>query len=193
MRFANRALSVGGLLLAVAGLSGCGSSGSLLTAGQANELKGQLSQVSQSLSARQCLQAANQITNFRSTVDGLGSVDQTLVSNLDQGASRLSQIAARQCPVQTVPHTTTQTQPTTTTTTPTTPTQPTTTPTTPTQPATTPTTPTTPTQPTTTPTTTGPNSGGVGVGGGQGNGGGQAKDRGPGAGGAGAGPGGKHS
>lgn len=182
MRLLNRALSVGGLLAAVTCLAACGSSGSLLTADQANELKGQLSQVSQSLSAHDCQQAANQITNFRSTVDGLGTVAQALVSNLDQGASRLSQLAARECPTQVVHHTTTTqattsatTAPTTTATTP-----PTTTATTPTQTATT---PAPPTQTSTTPTTSGPGSGGVGLSGGQGNGNGGAKDQGAGSGG----------
>lgn len=188
MRFANRALSVGGLLLAVTGLVGCGSSGTLLTTGQAHELKGELSLVSQSLSARQCQQVANLIRNFRSTVDGLNSVEQSLVGNLDQGATRLHQLATRECPVHPVRHhhtTTTQTAttPTQTQTTPTAPTtQPTTTQTTPPQ-----TTTTTQTTPTTTQTTTGPASGGVGLppGGGNGTGGnGQAKDKGPGSGGA---------
>jgi uncharacterized phage infection (PIP) family protein YhgE len=187
MRFANRALSVGGLLLTVTGLAACGSSGSLLSANQARELKGQLAQVSQSLSARQCQQAANQITNFRSTVDGLSSVDQNLVANLAQGASRLSQLAAGECRAQTVHQTpapkTTTTQTTTTQTNTATPSPPTT----PTQ---TSTTPTTPTQTTTTqPTPPGPGSGGVGLPGGNdngnGNGNGQAKDNGPGSGGAG--------
>jgi hypothetical protein len=183
MRFANRALSVGGLLLTVTGLAACGTSGSLLSANQARELKGQLTQVSQSLSARQCQQAANQITNFRSTVDGLNSVDQNLVANLDQGASRLSQLAGRECPAQTVHHTVAPK----TTPAPSTPTQTTTAttppPSTPTQTATT---PTTPTQTTTTQTTpTGPGSGGAGLPGGNGNGNGQAKDNGPGSGGAG--------
>jgi ferredoxin len=178
MRFANRALSVGGLLLAVTGLASCGSGGTLLSADQANELKGQLAQVAQSISARQCQQAANQITNFRSTVDGLNSVDQSLVANLDQGASRLSQLAARQCPVQAVHHTATinTTPATTTQTTTTTTTAPTTT----TQTATT---QTTPTQTTPTSTTTGPGTGGVGLPGGDGNGNGKAKDKGPGSGG----------
>ncbi|HWD64559.1 MAG TPA: hypothetical protein VG405_05250 [Solirubrobacteraceae bacterium] len=184
MRFANRALSVGGLLLAVTGLVGCGSSGTLLTTGQAHELNGELTLVSQSLGAHQCQQAANLITNFRSTVDGLNSVESSLVTNLDQGASRLHQLAARECPVHRVQHhhttttqtttTPTQTQTTTTATTP----QTTTTQTTPPQ--------TTTTQTTTTQTTTGPASGGVGVSGGNGNGNGngQAKDKGPGSGGA---------
>ncbi|HWD86126.1 MAG TPA: hypothetical protein VG321_10265 [Solirubrobacteraceae bacterium] len=177
MRFANRALSVGGLLLTVTGLAACGTSGSLLSAGQASELKGELALVSQSLSARQCQQAANQITTFRSTVDGLNSVDQNLVANLDQGASRLSQLATKECPAQTVHHTTTPKTTTTPTTTTATTTATTTTPTTPTQ---TTTTPTTPTQTTTTQTTsTGPGSGGAGLSGGDGNVNGQAKDNGP--------------
>ncbi len=183
MRFANRALSVGGLLLTVTGLAACGTSGSLLSADQASELKGQLTQVSQSLNARQCQQAANQITTFRSTVDGLNSVDQSLVANLDQGASRLSQLAANKCPAHTVHHTTPKTTTTPATTTQTT----TTTTTTPTIPTQTSTTPTTPTQTTTTQTTpTGPGSGGVGLSGGDGNGNGngQAQDNGSGTGGA---------
>ena len=165
MRFANRALSVGGLLLVCIGLTACGSGGSLLSRGQASELRNQLAQVSQSLNAHQCQQAANLITNFQGTVDGLSSVDQNLVANLNQGASHLSQVAARQCPVQTVHHRPTHTN---TQTTPTTTTQTATTPTTPTQ---TSTTPTTPTQTSTTPTTTtGPGTGGVPLPGNNGNG-----------------------
>lgn len=171
MRFLNRATCVGGLVLASTCLAACGSGGSLLSAYQANELKSQLDQVSRSLSAGQCQQAANQLSNFRSTVDGLGSVNQTLITNLDQGAATIHQLARRECPV--VTHTVKPKPPKpTTTSTPTTNSTPTTstpsTPTTQTTPATT-TTPTTPT----TPSTTGPGSGGVGLSGGGGNGNGK--------------------
>ena len=168
MRLSNRALSVGGLIFAVICLAACGSGGGLLSAYQASELKSQLTNISQSLNARQCAQAANEISNFRNTVDGLGA-SSTLINNLDQGASTVSQLAARECPVATrKPPTNTATTPATTAATP----PPTTTTTAP-PPTTTQPTTTTPTPPSTTPTTTtptGPGSGGAGLGGGNGNG-----------------------
>ncbi len=172
MRFARTAMCAGSLGLSVTCLAGCGS-GTLLSRSQAGELKHQLAQITQSLNARQCQQAATQIDTFRVTVNGLGSVDAGLISNLDQGAAAIERLAAKDCPVPatTIPKTTPATTPTpTTTTTKTTPTTttkttPTTTPTTPTTTTTT----TTPTTPTTT-TTTGPGSGGAGLGGGSGSG-----------------------
>jgi hypothetical protein len=172
MGFATRAIPAGGLGFACAVLlAACGSSGSLLSPDQASSLDSRLQALSGALGVRDCRQAAAAAQNFQNDVANLGSVDGTLVSNLDQGAETIAQLTARDCPVSTQPATTTTTKakttPTTTKTTPTT-----TTPTT-TQTVTTPTTttPTTPTQTTTSPaTTTTTNSGGVGLGGGNGNG-----------------------
>jgi TolA-binding protein len=177
MRFAKRAILAGGLGFAVSALAGCGSSGSLLSTDQAASLKAQLAQVSQALSSGQCQRAQNELQNFQSSVDSLGSVNQTLIDNLDQGAQTIAQLAGRRCPTSqttsratTTPTTTTSTR---TTTTPTTTTPPTDTTTT-TTPATT--TPTTTTPTTTTPTTTTSSTGGTGLSGngdgGDGNGGG---------------------
>ena len=135
MRFANKAICAGGLGFAVLCLAACGGSGNLLSASQANQLNAQLDRASQALANHQCQQAADQISAFQSAVDGMNSVDSTLVSNLDQGARTIAQLAQRQCPTTTRPtpttttNTATTTTPTTTTVTQTVPTQTTTTPT----------------------------------------------------------------
>lgn len=161
MRNANRVILAGALGFAAAVLAGCGSGGNLLSPSQANGLKSQLAQVTAALDAGQCQRAQNLIQSFQNSADSLGSVDQTLISNLDQGASTISQLAQQRCHA-----TRTVTTPTTTNTTPTQTSTTTSTPTTTT--ATTPTT-TTPTTTTTTPTTstptttTAPSSGGTGL------------------------------
>jgi len=172
MRFANRALCAGGLGFAVSCLAACGGSGNLLSAGQASQLNAQLDRVSQALANHQCQQAADQISAFQSAVDGMNSVDPTLISNLDQGGRTIAQLAQRQCP------TTTHTTPTTATNTATT-TTPTTTTITQTVPTPTTTTPTsTNTTPTTSQTTPAPpgQSGGVAPGDGAGGGHGKGHD-----------------
>jgi hypothetical protein len=181
MGFANRAIVAAGLGFAVSALVGCGGSGSLLSSGQANGLSAQLEQASEYLDNGQCQDAQSQIASFRSSVDGLNSVNSTLIGNLDQGATTIAQLAQRDCPVDDQTHTTkttkttdtvsTPTVITNTNTTPTTPTTPTVTMPTVTMPTTTIITVTTPTTPTTTTgttptTTTGttPTTGGSGFG-----------------------------
>jgi hypothetical protein len=167
MRFAKRAAVAGAAGVAVAVLAGCGSSGALLSAGQAGTLNQQLTQISQALHAGQCSRAANEISTFQNEVDNLGAVNSTLVSNLDQGASTIAQLSAKQCPTTRPepapkPKTTTQMTQTVTTPPPTTSTPTTSTPST--------TQTTTPTTTTSTTSTTG-TTGGVGVGGGPATGG----------------------
>ena len=127
MGFANRAIVAAGLGFAVSALVGCGGSGSLLSSDQASRLSAQLEQASVDLSSSSCRSAANDINTFRSSVDGLSSVNATLIRNLDQGAQTIQTLAARECPVYTEPtrpiktHTsTTKTDTTKTNTTPTT-------------------------------------------------------------------------
>jgi len=169
MGFANKAIVAAGLGFAVSALAGCGGGGGhLLSSGQANELSAQLNQASTALYDDNCSAASNAIRNFSNSVNDLGSVDQTLVANLNQGAQKIEDLASKECPVvvhqQTIPTRTTtksQTTATATNTTPTTSTQ-TFTETIPTITETiTNTTPTTTSTSTTTPTTT---TGGSGVG-----------------------------
>ena len=122
MRFANRAICAGGLGFAVSVLVACGSSGSLLSSGQSGELTNQLAAVSRSLSNHQCSQAASELSTLQNTVNNLGSVDQTLVSNLNQGASTIQALATRECPTGATSSTTTTSSKTSTTKTRTTPT-----------------------------------------------------------------------
>ena len=169
-----RAISAGATLFVAAAVAGCGSSGTLLSTGQAGQLTAQLSTISRELSARNCQQAASDIANFQSVVAGLGSdsVNQTLVSNLNQGASTVAQLAARDCPTSagttttattTTKTTKTKTQTTTTPTTTTSTTDTTTTASTPTETSTTGgVTIPTPTTTSTTGTTTTPSGGGSG-------------------------------
>jgi hypothetical protein len=182
MRFANKAIVAGGLGFAVSALVGCGSTGGLLSAEQASNLNNQLEQVAVAVNNRQCGDVDTAVAALNRSVAGLGSVNQTLVSNLEQGVQTVGQLADQNCRgiFRTTPTTTTTPTTPTTTTTKTTPTTtttnttPTTAPTapvtiTPTAPVTTtPTTPvtTTPTTPvTTTPTTPANTTGGTGLGG----------------------------
>jgi hypothetical protein len=182
MGFANRAIVAAGLGFAVSALVGCGGSGSLLSGDQASRLSAQLEQASVDLSSSNCRLAASDINTFRSSVDGLNSVNATLIRNLDQGAQTIQTLAAKECPVYTEPtrpittrtdttktdttKTNTNTTATTTTATDTTPTQtvPTTTVITITTPTDTTTTGTTGTTTTGTGTTTTPGTGGTGFG-----------------------------
>ncbi|MGO9901413.1 MAG: hypothetical protein ACLP0J_17410 [Solirubrobacteraceae bacterium] len=160
MRFANKAMVAGGLGFAVSALVGCASSGGLLTTGQAANLNTGLEHVSAAVSSRQCGEVDTAIAALHVSIEKLGSVNQTLVSNLEQGVQTVGDLADLNCQgiFQTTP--TTAPTPTTTPTTTITTTKATTTPTTTTKTATTPTTTTktTPTTPTTTraPTTTTP-------------------------------------
>jgi hypothetical protein len=163
MRFANRSLLAGGLGFAAAVLAGCGGSGTLLSPSQADSLRSQLAAVTAALDTGRCQQAQTLIQNFQNTADSYSSVDQTLISNLDQGASTISQLAGQRCHVTRTVSTSTATTTTPTTTTQTsTPTSPPTT-STPTTTTTTPGTTSTPTTTTpSTPTTT-PTTGGTGL------------------------------
>ena len=114
MGFANRAIVAAGLGFAVSALVGCGSSGSLLSSDQASRLSAQLEQASVDLSSSNCRSAASDINTFRSSVDGLNSVNATLIRNLDQGAQTIQTLADRECPVYTPPARTTTTHTTTT-------------------------------------------------------------------------------
>ena len=168
MRYAPRALLAGGLGFAVSFLVACGGGSGLLSADQANSLNSQLDQVSTAVVSGQCGAAADAASGLTNAVENLsGSVNATLVGNLKQGVSTVSELAARNCH----PQTTTPTTPTT----PTTTTNTTTTPTATTPSTTTSAPPTTSSATTTTPagtTSTGGGTGGAGIGGGGGNGGG---------------------
>jgi hypothetical protein len=125
MGFAHRAFVAAGVGFAAAAIVGCGSSGgSLLSASQSNNLLEQLNRVTQALDESNCAQARQYLADFQTTVDNLGGVNSTLVSNLDQGASTIQSLADRDCqtsvktvttPKKTHPKTTTQTTPTQTT------------------------------------------------------------------------------
>lgn len=122
MGFAHRALVAAGVGFAAAAIAGCGSSGgSLLSASQSNTLSEQLNRVTQALDESDCTAARQYLSDFQSTVDGLGGVNSTLISDLDQGASTIESLADRDC--QSVSTTTTSKKPAPKTTTATTPTQ----------------------------------------------------------------------
>jgi hypothetical protein len=154
MRQGLRALVAGGLGLAVSLIAACGSSNGLLSASTANNLVGQLQQVSTDIQRGDCAAAADQLATVTQQIENLpSSVSSTLRTNLDQGLTKAQELLASQCrtTATTTPNTTaTTTTPTTTTETAT---QPTTTQTTPTITTTT----TSPT--TTTPATTKPETG----------------------------------
>jgi hypothetical protein len=179
MRHAPRALLAGGLGFAVSFLVACGGGAGLLSGGQSSTLNAALDKVSSAVSARDCGAAASAAASLTNAVAGLPpTVNDTLTSNLDQGASTIAQLATKDCGTTT--RTTTKPPPTTTTTS-------TTTTSTTTSSSTTSSTSTTPTIPTTTVTTTTPattttppgttstgTSGGAGVGGAGGGGSGGA-------------------
>lgn len=127
MGFAHRAFVAAGVGFAVSALVGCGSSGgSLLSASQSNRLSEQLNRVTQALDAQHCSQASQYLADFRANVASLGGINPTLIANLDQGASTIQTLAARDCQTSTSttvkktrPKTTTSTSTTATRTTPT--------------------------------------------------------------------------
>ncbi len=162
MRFAAKVVPLGALGFAVALLVACGSSNGLLSGSQAQSLQAALSSVQSSCSGGKPARAATAAQSFADRVNALpgGTVDRTLIANLQQGASTLEALVPQTCTgttsTATTPTVTTTTAPTTTTATQTTAT------------TTQPTVPTTPTTPATTPTTTPtpPNNGGGSAGGG---------------------------
>jgi hypothetical protein len=174
MRLAPRAILAGVLGFAAAFVVACGGGSGLLSGGQASDLNSQLDQVSAALASGNCSGVSNATAQFSNAIVNLpNSVNVTLRNNLSQGASKVAQLARRQCRPGTTDTGTTTTRATTTETTPSTTTETTTT-TTPTTTTTTPTTTTTttPTTPTTPATTTTPSgttstgtSGGAGIGG----------------------------
>ena len=98
MGFAPRAFLAGGLGFAVSLLAACGGGSGLLSSNQANNLNSQLDQVSAAVKARQCAAAANAITTFsNSVIDLPPAVSPTLTRNLEQGASTVALLAAREC------------------------------------------------------------------------------------------------
>lgn len=95
--FANRAIVAAGLGFAVSALVGCGGSGSLLSSGQANRLTSELAVASQALSDGRCARARDAVASFSGSVDSLGAVNQTLVANLEQGASTIANLTNSEC------------------------------------------------------------------------------------------------
>jgi len=146
-------LAAGSLGLGAAFLVACGESKGLISGADAGSVNGALDAVSNAIGNGNCRAANSAAADLRDQVASLPlTVDQRLRLNLAQGASTVSELAARDCR-QTTP-TTTRPQPTTTE-------PPTTTGTTPTTTETTTTQTTTETTPTTTkPPPTSPNGGG---------------------------------
>ena len=153
---------------AAAGLSACGTTAKLLPAGSATRLDDQLQAAGDALSAGNCAQAQQALTDAQATFASLpSSVDQRLSARLRDGLDHVAATLPTQCAAGTTTAaptgvTTGTTGPADTTTTTETTTTDTTTDTTTTQPTDTlPTVPTTPTSPTPTTTTPPPPTGGV--------------------------------
>lgn len=147
-------LAAGSLGLGAAFLAACGERSDLISSRDASGLNGALDAVDGAVGAGDCRAASRASSQLRDQVASLPlTVDQRLRLNLAQGASTVSELAARDCRQTTT--TNTQSLPTTTEQPTTTETTPTTTETTTTQ-TTTQTTSTTPTQP----PPTSPNGGG---------------------------------
>jgi hypothetical protein len=154
MGFGSRALLAAVLGFAAAFVVACGSSNGLLSSEQSSSIAAQLTSISNAVQAGHCGQATTASRNLTNVISNLPSgVNQTLVSNLGQGASAVQELAVKDCktqststPTVTVPTTPTPTQ---------TPTQ--------TQTATTTATTTTPPTNTTPPPTTATNGGGTGT------------------------------
>jgi hypothetical protein len=117
MRYARRALVAGGLGFVVSFIVACGGSGGLLSSDQANTLNGQLDQVASAVNAGNCGTVTNATSGLSDAVANLpGSVNATLRSNLDQGASTVAQLALQHCAQMSTATTPTTTTPSTTTT-----------------------------------------------------------------------------
>lgn len=102
MRHANTVSAIACAGVLAVAVAGCGGGGGLLSSGQANTLDSQIQRVSSDLAAKRCSAAAGDINTFKNSVSDL-SVNSTLVSNLNQGASLLSGLASKECPVKTKP------------------------------------------------------------------------------------------
>lgn len=124
MGFAHKAFVAAGAGFAASVLVGCGSSGgSLLSSAQANNLTAQLTRVSQALNAQNCTQAQQYLQDFQTSIENMGGVNSTLISNLAQGVSTVESLANQECRTTvTVPKKTPTRTQTTTTATQTTPT-----------------------------------------------------------------------
>src|ERR1700694_1988201 len=128
MGYAPRALLAGGLGFAVSFLVACGGGSGLLSTTQADTLNSQLDQVASAVSAGQCGAAANAVTTFSNAVINLPpSVSGTLTRNLEQAASTVAQLAAKDCQNPTTSTTSSSTSTSTSTSTTSTPTTTTTT------------------------------------------------------------------
>jgi hypothetical protein len=98
MGFAHKAFVAAGAGFAASVLVGCGSSGgSLLSSAQANNLTAQLTRVSQALNAQNCSQAQQYLQDFQTSIENMGGVNSTLISNLDQGVSTVESLANQEC------------------------------------------------------------------------------------------------
>jgi hypothetical protein len=97
MGLAHRALVAGGLGFGLSVLVACGRGGSLLSAGQANSLNSGLNAVSTEVANRQCAAAQGAVTSLHTTLTGFSSIDQTLVSNLDQGIREVGRWVRLDC------------------------------------------------------------------------------------------------
>lgn len=97
MRFANKAVLAAGLGFTVSAVVGCGSGGSLLSSDQASQLQSQLTLAKAALSDGACSRAESDISSFQRQVDALGSVNQTLVNNLQAGATKIERLATTEC------------------------------------------------------------------------------------------------
>lgn len=114
MRHAPRVLLAGGLGFAVSFLVACGGGAGLLTGGESSNLNSQLDAVASAVNSGQCGAAATAVSGFGNAIANLhASLSPTLRRNLVQGASTVSQLAAKDC--HTISTTTTTTTPTTST------------------------------------------------------------------------------
>jgi hypothetical protein len=184
MRYAPRAILAAGLGFAAAFVVACGGGRGLLSGDQSIALSGQADQISSAVDSGNCPAAVNASAALIGDVQTLPvTINPTLRRNLNQGATTIAKLAAKNCHQHSATpttHTTTSTSSTTTQSSTSTSTSTTTTTTTPTTTTTTSSTSaTTPTNPGTTSTT-----GGAGLGGGTttttGNGNGNSGGTGPG-------------
>src|SRR3984957_1470064 len=126
MGFGSRALLAAVLGFAAAFVVACGSSGNgLLSSGQSSSIAAQLTAISNAVQAGHCGRATIASHKLTNLISGLpSSVNQTLLTNLGQGAGTVQELAAKQCvthttstPTVTAPATSTATATTTQTTT----------------------------------------------------------------------------
>ena len=166
MRYAPRAILAGGLGFAASLVVACGGSSGLLSGNQSIALSGQADQINSAVNSGNCAAALNTSRALNQDVQTLPvTVNPTLRTNLNQGASTIARLAGQDCREHTPSTASTPTTTSSTTTTaPSTSTSTSTTTTTPTTTTTTTSTPTTATSPTDTGTTS--TTGGVGLGGG---------------------------